>query len=73
MEVIAEKAHEEWMKGKFANGWTYAPVRDDKKKTNPCLVEWDKLPEKEKEKDRDIARNIIPLMRSVGLRVYRTI
>ena len=71
IECIAQKAHKIWIKSKLTHGWKYAPVRDDEKKTNPCLVEWDKLPEEEKEKDRDIARNIITLMRSVGLRVYR--
>ena len=37
------------------------------------MAEWDELPEVERQKDYDIAGNIVTLMREVGLRVYRTI
>ncbi|HCC52081.1 MAG TPA: hypothetical protein DEQ30_08510 [Porphyromonadaceae bacterium] len=37
------------------------------------MVDWDKLPKAEKQKDIDIAENIIPMMQSIGLRVYKTI
>jgi len=37
------------------------------------LVDWDKLPDAEKKKDVDVARNIIPMLKSIGLRVYQTV
>jgi hypothetical protein len=68
---IALLSHEIWMKSKKDAGWVYDEVKDPVKKTHPLLVEWEKLPDEEKQKDLDIAENIIPLMKSIGLRVYR--
>jgi hypothetical protein len=70
---IAKLSHEIWRKSKFDAGWVYGEVRDDVKKTHPLLVPWDdpRLPEEEKQKDKNIAENIIPLLKSVGLRVYK--
>jgi len=72
---IAKLTHEIWMKSKTDAGWVYGEVKDAVKKTHPLLVEWNdsRLPDKEKQKDIDIAENIIPMMKSVGLRVYKTI
>jgi hypothetical protein len=70
---IAQLSHDIWMKSKTDAGWVYGKIKDATKKTHPLLVEWDKLPEEEQQKDRDIAKNIIPLMESVGLRVYQVI
>jgi hypothetical protein len=68
---IARLSHEIWVKSKTDAGWVYGEVKDSTKKTHPLLVEWEQLPEKEQQKDKDIAGNIIPLMESVGLRVYK--
>ena len=72
-ELLAEQAHIVWMKDKEANDWTYAPERNDELKHNPLMVSWDKLPDDEKVKDRDIIINLIPMLKKSGLRVYRTI
>jgi hypothetical protein len=61
------------MQGKINDGWIPGEVKDSVKKTHPCLGEWERLPEEEKQKDKDIAENIIPLLKSIGLRVYKTI
>jgi hypothetical protein len=71
IEKIAIAAHVVWMKSKKADGWIYGEEKDPVKKTHPCIVEWKDLPDAEKQKDRDIAENIIPMMEDVGLRVYR--
>ena len=42
---LARKNHEAWMKAKMADGYTYAEVVDDQKKTSNLLVEYDFLPE----------------------------
>ena len=70
---IAKLSHEIWMKSKKDAGWVYGKKKDADKKTHPLLVDWDKLPKAEKQKDIDIAENIIPMMQSIGLRVYKTI
>ena len=72
---IAELSHEIWVKSKTDDGWTYGETNDPVKKTHPLLVDWGdpRLPEEEKQKDKGIAESIIPLLRGIGLRVYRTI
>lgn len=44
-------AHQEWMKVKVAEGWTYGPVKDPSAKQHPCLVEYDALPVEQRLKD----------------------
>jgi hypothetical protein len=43
--------HEEWLKEKHAAGWKYGPVKDPDKKTHPCFVPYEELPEEQKKKD----------------------
>jgi hypothetical protein len=43
--------HEAWYQTKINEGWTYAKVRDNEKKTHPCLVPYDELPIQQKVKD----------------------
>ena len=54
-EAIAENAHEVWAYNRKKEGWSYGPVRDDEKKTNPDLIPYNKLPESEKLYDREMA------------------
>jgi hypothetical protein len=68
---LAKKEHIRWMEEKLSQGWTYAPVRDNAKKHHPCIVSYEVLSEEEKQKDIDVIDNIIPLLKSIGLRVYR--
>lgn len=65
-EAIAENAHEVWAEARKNEGWTYGPVRDDKKKQNPDLLPYNRLPESEKEYDRLMAMNTIKLVKKLG-------
>ena len=71
--LLAQNEHLRWMAERQAAGWRYAPVRDNDKRHHPLLCPWDELPSAEKQKDIDAADNIIPLLNSIGLRVYRSI
>lgn len=44
--------HDSWLKEKLDNGWTYGPLKDSERKTHPCIMEYEKLPESQKIKDR---------------------
>lgn len=70
-EAIAENAHEVWAYNRKKEGWTYGPVRDDEKKTNPDLVPYNKLPESEKLYDREMAMNTIKLLNKLGWEVKK--
>lgn len=68
-ERIAENAHDVWAAGRIAEGWTYGEARDDAKKTNPCLVPYNQLPESEKEYDRSTSMETIKLILMLGYRI----
>lgn len=51
-DAPASTTHDEWSEAKVADGWVYGPVKDGVKKTHPCLVPFEDLPEFEQAKDR---------------------
>ena len=65
-EAIAENAHEVWAEARQAEGWTYGPHRDDQLKQTPDMVPYAKLPESEKQYDRDMAMKTIKLLKKLG-------
>lgn len=44
--------HENWMKQKLDEGWTYGPIKDPAKKEHHCLVPFHELPREQQLKDR---------------------
>jgi len=73
VEFLARAEHERWMVEKMGNKWTYAPGPiDPARKTHPCLVDWERLPDEEKNKDRASVRSTPAFLAEVGLQVYRT-
>lgn len=70
-ERIAENVHDIWAKGRIAEGWSYGPQRDDKKKETPCLVPYGDLPEGEKEYDRNTALETLKLIMALGYRIEK--
>jgi hypothetical protein len=71
IESLAELEHERWMLEKLDDGYSYAPERDDNRKTHPGLVEWSELPEELKRVDRDTVEGIPQFMADAGFEVYR--
>ena len=71
LENLAEREHIRWMRAKLEAGWTYAPKTDPVKKQNQCLVTWDKLPDSEKEKDRDLVRGIPQILARAGYAIVK--
>lgn len=49
--ITPEVLHDNWMKDKEADGYVYGEVKDDEKKTHPCLVPYDQLPDHQRLKD----------------------
>jgi hypothetical protein len=52
IEELAKNAHEQWAQQRTREGWTYGPNRDDIRRTHPCLLPYEHLPEAEKAYDR---------------------
>lgn len=71
IEQIAENVHDVWAKSRMDEGWTYGSERNDEKKTHPCLVPYNQLPEIEKDYDRNTAINSIKLVIKLGYRIIQ--
>ena len=72
VEVLAKNNHDIWAQGRIAEGWSYGEKRDDLRKEHPCLVEYDELPESEKQYDRNTAKETIKLIISIGFRITKS-
>lgn len=70
-EKIAENVHENWSVGRIRDGWVYGKVRDDEKKTTPCLVPYGELSEEEKEYDRNTALETLKLIVALGYKITK--
>lgn len=65
-EEMAKNVHEVWAASRLREGWTYGPLRDDEKKTHPCLVAYEQLPESEKEYDRATSLETLKFIIAAG-------
>ena len=70
-EVLAENVHEVWSAGRIAEGWQWGEQRDDARKTHPCLVPYDQLPESEKEYDRNTVQQTIKTILQLGYTISK--
>lgn len=70
-ERIAENVHDVWAQGRIAEGWTYGTIRNDEKKTTPCMVPYSQLSESEKEYDRKTALETLKLIIALGYKIEK--
>lgn len=68
-EKIASNVHDVWARQRLSEGWRYGEIRNDSKKTTPCLVAYDALPETEKEYDRNTAMETLKVIIKLGYRI----
>jgi len=71
-EKIAENVHDVWAEGRISEGWTYGAEQDTEKKTTPLLVPYNKLPESEKDYDRNTALETLKFIVSLGYEIVKT-
>ena len=69
VEKMSKNVHEVWAETRLKQGWTYGDQRDDKKKTHPCLVPYEDLPEEEKEYDRNTSIGTLKLIMKLGFKI----
>ncbi len=70
-EEMARNVHDVWAAGRIAEGWSWGPERNDARKENPCLVPYEKLPDSEREYDRNTAIETLKLILSLGYKIER--
>lgn len=71
MEEIAKNVHENWAQLRISEGWTYGEKRDSDKKTTPCLVPYEQLPESEKVYDRRTAEQTLKAIVALGYKITK--
>jgi hypothetical protein len=72
IEHIARLEHTGWCDDLRKDGWSYAPgSRDPDRKRHPSLVDWDDLPETEREKNRIPIRMLPGVLARAGFRIDR--
>lgn len=70
-ELIARNVHEVWAEGRIREGWVWGMERNDDKKTTPCLVPYESLPDFEKQYDRNTALSSIRLLVKLGYKITK--
>lgn len=75
VERMARLEHERWRADREAQGWRFAPQRDNQRRLHPALLPWEdqRLAETEREKTRGGVRKIPLYLARAGLQVYRRV
>ncbi|KAM9848015.1 LOW QUALITY PROTEIN: ryanodine receptor 2-like [Aulostomus maculatus] len=71
-EKMAENTHELWVMDMIELGWTHGTVRDEGKRHEPCLVEFSKLPEQERNHSLQVAQNTLRTLLAFGFHIGLT-
>jgi voltage-gated potassium channel Kch len=71
IEFLAKEEHLRWMQEKIHSGYQYGVARNNETREHPSMVPWEKLPEEEKEKDRNAVRTIPGILAKVDLQIVR--
>ena len=71
VEKMSKNVHDVWAETRIQQGWTYGEQRNDEKKTHPCLVPYDDLPESEKEYDRNTSIGTLKLILKLGFNISK--
>ncbi|XP_072481376.1 ryanodine receptor 3 isoform X5 [Notamacropus eugenii] len=66
---LAENIHELWGMNKIELGWTFGKIRDDNKRLHPCLVEFSKLPETEKNYNLQMSTETLKTLLALGCHI----
>ena len=72
-DLLAKNTHEIWSRNRIEEGWTYGAERNDEKKTTPCLVSYEELPENEKKYDIDTSLETLKLIKKLGYKIEKEV
>ncbi|XP_071061794.1 ryanodine receptor 2 isoform X1 [Pseudochaenichthys georgianus] len=71
-EKLAENIHELWTMEKIDLGWTYGPVKDEGKRHDPCVMEFCKLSETERNQNLQMAQDTLRTLLALGFHIGLT-
>lgn len=70
METMARDEHERWVRG-LGPGWRRGEVTDKPAKVHVAYCPWEELPENQRDKDRNLVRELPDLLHKAGYTVVR--
>jgi voltage-gated potassium channel Kch len=72
IEEMARVEHDRFVAERIRQGWRFAPgPKNNAQRTSPTLIPWEELSEAEREKDREVVRDIPRLLARVGFQIVR--
>lgn len=69
-KLMAKMEHERWCAERWLDGWKYGKKKDRKRKISDCLLPWEKLTPKQREKDFEQIETLPQILRSIGQGIY---
>jgi hypothetical protein len=69
IEPLAMAEHRRWHANRALAGWRQGAARDESARTHPLLTQWTLLPESEREKNRNVIRELPDTLASAGYRL----
>ena len=67
VEELAAAEHRRWVASRAVAGWHFGASRSESERTHPSIVPWAQLIESEREKNRDLVREIPVVLAAAGL------
>ncbi|MBI5375411.1 MAG: hypothetical protein HZA77_08245 [Candidatus Schekmanbacteria bacterium] len=71
VEIMSEMEHKRFVAHKLKAGWKPGERRDEKRMINPTLVDWEKLPKSEKDKDHQTVCKFPDYLAEAGFEIYK--
>ncbi len=71
LEAMAMLEHERWMEAKRDGMWVYTPETNKEQKHHASIIEWDKLHDEDKVKDRQIIERMSTLLAKAGYSIVK--
>ena len=70
-EAMARNVHEVWALGRVKEGWKYGETRNDELNTHPGQVTYEKIPDSERENDRQTDIQTRQLIMNLGFAIQQ--
>ena len=70
-EVLAQLEHRRWFIERRLLGWTHGEMRDDAQRRNPILLEWERLPEEARARNREATGALPQILARAGFEIRR--
>jgi hypothetical protein len=71
VERLARVEHRRWMRAKEDDGWRFGSPRNDDLKIHDQLVDWEKLDDTNRNRDRNPVRALPEMLELTGFRIQR--